>query len=59
MPHVEFTKSDGVNSCCKFRQWIDDRKRIWELFSNPLDLHFKNLHPFCLSYTQNHKNIVE
>ena len=59
MPHVEFTKSDGENHCCKFRQWIDDRKRIWELSSNPLDLHFKNLHPFCLSYTQNDKNIVE
>ena len=53
MPHVEFKKSDGVNSCCKFRQWIADKKRIWEVSSNPLDLHFKNLHPFCLSYTQN------
>ena len=53
MPHVEFRKSDGMNKCCNFRQWIDDRKRIWELSSNPLDLHFKNLHPFCLSYTQN------
>ena len=41
MPHVEFTKSDGVNSCCKFRQWIDNRKRIWELPSNPLDLFSK------------------
>ena len=25
---------------------------------NQFDLHFKNLQPFCLSYTQNHKNIA-
>ena len=29
LSHVEFTNSDS--SCCEFRQWKNDEKRIWEI----------------------------